>query len=300
MSKKSLKSNIIQFKPVEQVTSKKDEYKADVKSLKTGELQKKYPKTYNSWRAMKNRAAKGLCTVHDELSGFKDFLLLLRPCPTDLGATGSYTLDRINPKDKEYKANKVEWATKQQQANNKTNVKRYEYKGQNLTLTEWAKVIGVSRQTLKKRIDKGFPYDKVFTLKPITHNEVKVASEWGVLPLHENSNIEKLEELYSHFYGGWTIRPVQLNRAEWLYYHFVRYYKLLSNRLADEWNPYKQGFDSEYWTIRNTNHTRLGEFCNEIKKHIGKEEAYNIRTLLSDKQHHHNIDVIKAYFGQII
>ena len=53
------------------------------------------------------------------------------------------------------------WATKKQQANNRRNTLRIEYRGEIHTVSEWAEIIGVCRSTISNRYYRGLPIEKV-------------------------------------------------------------------------------------------------------------------------------------------
>lgn len=73
------------------------------------------------------------------------------------------SLDRID-NSKGYEPGNVRWATKAEQAHNKRNNVRYEYKGHNLLLVEWAELTGIPRATLASRvIIYGWPLEKALT-----------------------------------------------------------------------------------------------------------------------------------------
>ena len=60
------------------------------------------------------------------------------------------SLDRID-NDKGYSKENCRWATWLEQNNNKTNNRRFFYNNKLLTLTQWAKELGVNRSRLSQR-----------------------------------------------------------------------------------------------------------------------------------------------------
>jgi len=129
-----------------------EKIKTDVKNLKPKQLNEKYPKTYNSWRAMKQRRNTHGAIIHKDFESFDSFLLIMGDKPSD-----EHTLDRINNDDKEYSPKKVRWATKKQQSNNKSdNVLLTNVEGITHTLAEWAYKTDQNPNTLRQRRARGW------------------------------------------------------------------------------------------------------------------------------------------------
>lgn len=91
-------------------------------------------------------------TVCDRWRSFKNFL-------EDMGERpAGKTLDRINSNGN-YEPSNCRWATPEQQANNmRTNV-LFEFKGEQKTVTQWARIFGLAPKTIRYRIDNGIPLD---------------------------------------------------------------------------------------------------------------------------------------------
>jgi hypothetical protein len=126
-------------------------------------LKEQHPSEYYSWKAMKARAAKGLCVVHRKFASFEQFIEILGPKDDS-----SYTLDRIDSADREYAPGKVRWASKSLQARNRSNTvwlvysgKKYPaHAGKTLSLTEWAAVTTQSASTMRRRRIHGWSDDE--------------------------------------------------------------------------------------------------------------------------------------------
>lgn len=83
----------------------------------------------------------------------------------DMGEPGvGLTLDRLDNALGYSKAN-CAWHTRAEQNLNKRNCVRYEYRGENKTLAEWSRDLGIQRVTLLKRIQRGEPVERAFTAK---------------------------------------------------------------------------------------------------------------------------------------
>jgi hypothetical protein len=298
MNQNAAKSNVLPFPQPDYLSdipgSPEPGHLSDIKNLTATGLRKKYIKTSGSHKNMKSRVKDGYI-VHPEIAAFTDFLRLMGPNPTDLGATENYTLDRINPYDKEYAVKKLRWATKQTQANNKTNTTLYTHNGVTLNLTEWGKKLGVSRQTLTNRLKKGLPPYLVFIKKLPKQTEVKVFKGWGQIPLQSNTNIEKLEKLYcvDNKFRGST-----LTRIQWLFFHFVTYTLETSLDVAENWNPYTEGFDTEKYEILNNTLDKATLIVEKLDQLLDPSVSAILRRLARDYPRSRTYEVLKAYTGQ--
>lgn len=77
------------------------------------------------------------------------------------------TLDRINS-DSGYSPANCRWATKSEQANNKSNTHLLTLNGETHTVSEWSKITGINRSTLNNRMWRGWSDEDVLTA-PVTH-----------------------------------------------------------------------------------------------------------------------------------
>lgn len=71
-------------------------------------------------------------------------------------------IDRID-NQKDYCPENCRWATKLEQENNKTTNIRIEYKGETHTMTEWARIVGLTKSCLGTRLRKGWAVEKALT-----------------------------------------------------------------------------------------------------------------------------------------
>ena len=65
------------------------------------------------------------------------------------------TLNRID-NDGDYSPENCEWATYETQAQNRRDNSNLTFNGQTLCITEWARRLGVSREALRNRIQRGW------------------------------------------------------------------------------------------------------------------------------------------------
>lgn len=122
--------------------------------------------TYHSWAGMKARCdnpeqshykhygGRGI-TYDPRWSDFANFYADMGDKPK------GYTLDRIDVNGN-YEMSNCKWATRKQQARNKTTTRFIEFNGVTRCLQEWAEILGVSQATLRERLDK-WPIEKALT-----------------------------------------------------------------------------------------------------------------------------------------
>lgn len=80
---------------------------------------------------------------------------------TDMGPrpTPTHSIDRID-NNKGYSPDNCRWATRSEQANNKSVNRRLEIRGQIKTRAEWAALAGICHRTLITRLRKGWTPEK--------------------------------------------------------------------------------------------------------------------------------------------
>lgn len=115
-----------------------------------------------SQTSYKRYGGRGI-TVCDRWSKFENFL-------ADMGLPPSnkHQLDRIDPNG-HYEPGNCRWATPRQQQNNRRNNVVLSWSGEQRTVTEWARYIGIGVSTLFERIRAGWPVEKVLT-EPVSQH----------------------------------------------------------------------------------------------------------------------------------
>lgn len=123
---------------------------------------------YNNYCCMKSRCyrpkdasykyygGRGI-KVCDEWLNIENFEKWVKEHPYFEGAT----LDRINT-DGDYEPSNCRWATMAEQDNNRRNTLYIEWNGESHTISEWAKITGLNRSTLKNRYYRGDRGDRLF------------------------------------------------------------------------------------------------------------------------------------------
>lgn len=116
---------------------------------------------YIAWQGMKRRCedpnnkhyadygGRGI-KVCDRWQDFANFLEDMGPKPTR-----SHSIDRMK-NDEDYCPDNCRWATKVEQANNKRSNRVLEFNGRKLTVSEWARELGVQASALHRRLGNGW------------------------------------------------------------------------------------------------------------------------------------------------
>lgn len=123
---------------------------------------------YGAWLGMKNRCTipndrdfpnyggRGIGVCERWRHSFENFL-------ADMGERpAGKTLDRID-NNKGYEPNNCRWATRVEQNNNRRSCCLLKHDGRTLTISQWAREIGIPHNTLRSRVRAGWSADKALT-----------------------------------------------------------------------------------------------------------------------------------------
>lgn len=99
-----------------------------------------------------------ICAEWQDFRSFRDWAL-------SHGYSDDLQIDRIDYNG-DYDPNNCRWVTAKEQQNNKRNNRRVEYQGNAYTITQLAEFAGLSKTTLKERLNAGWPVDEAVE-KPV-------------------------------------------------------------------------------------------------------------------------------------
>ena len=180
-------------------------------------LEGKKTREYHAYQNMKKRCVhpenpkypsyggRGITICQRWLGSFQAFIDDMGRCPPGM------TLDRKN-NNGNYEPGNCRWATPQQQGNNQRTNHRLDYNGENLTIAEWSRKLGISRDLIRQRVKLGWPLERVFTEPAQDHSLRKLRVEYGgkslsLVELTRKFGLSKntLKERINH---GWPIDKV--------------------------------------------------------------------------------------------
>lgn len=118
--------------------------------------------TWNSWFSMKKRISLGekhskiygQITIDPSWDVFENFLRDMGERPKGM------TIDRIDNTKGYFKEN-CKWSTQAEQNRNRSNNVILTFDGKSMCATDWASHIGIHRDTIRRRIKRGLPIEKV-------------------------------------------------------------------------------------------------------------------------------------------
>lgn len=127
----------------------------------------RYSKIYNVWRCMKSRCYNPNIEAYKNYGGrgikvcdeWKNDFLSFYNWSMNNGYSENLTIDRIN-NSKNYEPSNCRWVDRKTQNNNTRHNHLISYKDKTLTISEWAKEIGLTYCCLKSRLYKGWSIEK--------------------------------------------------------------------------------------------------------------------------------------------
>jgi len=137
----------------------------------TGGRHNKQDRLYSIWRSMISRCYFPSATEYEYYGGrgitvcneWHNDYSVFRNWAINNGYSDKLTIDRID-NNGNYDPINCRWVTMKTQMNNKNNNHLIEYNGQVRTLTEWAELIGISRNILSQRINRyHWPIERALT-----------------------------------------------------------------------------------------------------------------------------------------
>lgn len=138
-------------------------------------------KEYSCWQHIKLRCLKPDSPGFPEYGGrgitlhpkwIKDFMAFFNY--VGKAPSKKHTIERIN-NDRGYIPGNVKWATKKEQANNRRkqrNIALIKFKGKKLTKKEWANLSGLTPSSIRWRLRRGWPLDKVLSSLRYTGRDI--------------------------------------------------------------------------------------------------------------------------------
>lgn len=123
---------------------------------------------YDTWLNMKRRCYSQTNKRFHQYGGrgiivcdeWKDDYLSFREWAINSGYEDDLTIDRINVNGN-YEPSNCQWATSREQANNTTRNKVIEYKGNSMTMSQWASKLGMSYGTINHRVQRGWNIERI-------------------------------------------------------------------------------------------------------------------------------------------
>lgn len=134
--------------------------------------------TYKSWRGMKDRClnpddghyknykGRGITFCERWLS-FENFL-------ADMGEKPEgKTLDRFPDNNGNYEPGNCRWATALEQHNNTRRTSFIELDGQRHSVTEWARLLKIGKETIRHRLWRGLPAEQILSKESESYTPLK-------------------------------------------------------------------------------------------------------------------------------
>ena len=148
---------------------------------------KTHPDEYPGYVAMKGRCTnpkksdynyyggRGIKVCDSWMESFDNFI-------KDMGQRPEgHTLDRIDP-DGNYEKDNCRWATFEEQMNNTRRTVKIEFEGQEMSLSQWGRYVGVVGQTISNRLASGWTVAEALAFEPSpSRKEIKDRKLKGIV-----------------------------------------------------------------------------------------------------------------------
>lgn len=105
--------------------------------------------------------ARGITVCDRWRTSFETFLADVGTRPSD-----SHSMDRYPNNDGNYEPANCRWATDTQQGRNKRNNNLLTHDGKTLSVSEWAEILGITREMIRGRLNRGWDVGRSLTTKP--------------------------------------------------------------------------------------------------------------------------------------
>jgi hypothetical protein len=130
---------------------------------------------HRAWRGLRNRCMNPRNKDYADYGGrgltvdprWDDFLVFL----ADMGLrpTPKHSVERRD-NSKGYSPENCYWGTRAEQGANKRNNRMLTYQGLTLHLSEWARRIGITKESLHNRVRKGWPIELILSPERFTRS----------------------------------------------------------------------------------------------------------------------------------
>lgn len=120
---------------------------------------------------------RGIKVCAEWAESFQAFFDHIGPRPSS-----GHSLDRKD-NDRGYEPGNVRWATRLEQASNQSTLRLLTYKGRTLSLSEWAREVGIGKERLHERLKRGWPLEDA--LNPARRPVKSKVSREAVLAIRE-------------------------------------------------------------------------------------------------------------------
>ena len=112
--------------------------------------------SYESQASYRDYGARGIKVCDDWADDYTKF----RDWALDHGYDDNLTIDRVDVND-DYTPDNCKWSTRKEQNNNQRSNIQLTYNGETHTAAQWAEMIGVSKDCIYKRIQKGYEIERI-------------------------------------------------------------------------------------------------------------------------------------------